>query len=147
MFEARHSVVVDAPLADVFAFMDEPANQLAITPSLTRAETIGYLPNGGKRVGYAYTVAGVDLTGHLEAVEYEPESRIRWEMTGDVAGEIRWRFEALDGRTRFTYAAVYDFPLGPLGPLLRPVVAWYNRWELRRTLENLRARVAPDGER
>jgi uncharacterized membrane protein len=126
---------------DVFAYMDQPENQLEITPSLTSSETVETLSNGGKRVAYTYTMAGVDLDGHIEAVEYDPDRRILWEMTGDLEGEIEWEFEADGDGTVVRYASRYDLPVPVLDAVVEPFAKRYNERELRTTLENLRTRV------
>jgi uncharacterized protein YndB with AHSA1/START domain len=72
MIEVTRTVRIDAPVSDVFSYMDRPENQPEFTPSLTRSESLEELPNGGKRVAYTYTMAGVDLKGEIEAVAYEP---------------------------------------------------------------------------
>ncbi len=141
MIEVHDSIRIGAPVAAVFAYMDRPENQPEITPSLTRSETLERLDNGGKRVAYTYTVGGIDLDGEIEAVEYDPESTIRWEMTGDLSGEIEWTFEETAGGTEFTYAAGYDLPGRVVERLAGPFVRRYNERELRTTLENLRTRV------
>lgn len=68
MIEIEEEIQIDAPVDDVFDYMDRPENQPEITPSLARSEPIEELPNGGKRVAYTYTMAGVDLDGRIEAV-------------------------------------------------------------------------------
>jgi uncharacterized protein YndB with AHSA1/START domain len=147
VIEVDESIVIDAPVEAVFAYLDQPENQPEFTPSLTRSETVETLPNGGKRVAYTYTMAGVDLDGHVEAVEYEPESHVRWEMTGDLRGRIDWTFEPVDGGTRFTYEAGYELPNRVLEAVAGPFVGRYNERELRTALENLRTRLeSTDGE-
>jgi uncharacterized membrane protein len=141
MVDVEESVRIDAPVSDVFAYMDRPENQPEITPSLTRSETLEERSDGSKRVAYTYTMAGIDLDGELDAVEYEPERRVRWEMTGDLSGTVEWRFESDDGGTRVTYAAEYGIPVPVLDSLADPFVERYNERELRTTLENLRTRI------
>ncbi|MFB6299196.1 MAG: SRPBCC family protein [Halobacteriales archaeon] len=144
MIEVSEDILIEAPVVDVFAYMDEPTNQLELSPSLTRAETLETLSNGGKRVAYTYTIAGIDLEGELEATEYEPEAYVRWDMTGDLTGTIEWEFDAVDGGTRVTYAAAYDLPNRILDSLAGPFVRRYNERELRTTLENLQTRLEHD---
>jgi len=128
---------LDAPVETVFAFMDEPSNQAAVTPSLTRAERIERLPNSGNRAAYEYKMFGITFTGEVRATTYEPPERIVYEMCGDLTGRIAWRFEPERGGTRLTYAAEYEVP-GPLPEvLLAPLIGWYNRREVRRLLENV----------
>jgi len=128
---------LEASVETVFAFMDEPSNQAAVTPSLTRAERIERLPNSGNRAAYEYKMFGVTFTGEVTASTYEPPERIVYDMTGDLAGRIAWRFEPERGGTRLTYAADHKVP-GPLPEvLLAPLIRWYNRREVRQLLENV----------
>jgi len=144
MIETNAEVHVDAPVADVFAYMDDPANQPEITPSLTRSEPLAERADGSKRVAYTYGLGGITLEGEIDAVEYEPESRIVWEMTGDLEGEIEWTFAGTDDGTLVTYAAAYDVPLGVFERLAEPFVERYNQRELETTLANLKTRVEHD---
>ena len=141
MVTVSETVRIDAPLGDVFAYMNQPENQPEITPSLVHSETVEELPNGGKRVAYTYEMAGIELDGYIEAVEYEPDSRIRWEMTGDLEGEITWTFEADGDDTVVTYASAYDIPVPVLSAVVEPFVKRYNERDLRTTLENLKTRL------
>ena len=144
MIETSNSVHVDAPVSDVFAYMDRPENQPEITPSLTRSEILEERADGSKRVAYGYGLGGITMDGELDAVEYEPEERVVWEMTGDLSGEITWEFEPEDDGTRVTYAASYDVPGGVLEKLAAPFVKRYNGREVETTLENLKTRVEHD---
>ncbi len=141
MARVSHSVHVDAPVERVFEYMDHPENQVEITPSLIRSETVERLENGGARAAYTYGMAGVSLDGHVTAIRYEPNERIVFEMTGDLEGEIEWRFEEEDGGTRVTYNADYDIPVPVLDAVVEPFVKRYNSRVLRSTLENLRERL------
>ncbi|WP_336330544.1 SRPBCC family protein [Haloarcula sp. CGMCC 1.2071] len=132
---------LDAPVETVFAFMDEPSNQAAVTPSLTRAERIERLPNSGNRAAYEYKMFGITFTGEVRASTYKPPERIVYEMSGDLTGRIAWRFEPERSGTRLTYAAEYEVP-GPLPEfLLAPLIRWYNRREVRRLLDNVAGAV------
>lgn len=139
--EVTQRTRIGVPVQTVFAYMDQPENQPEITPSLTRSKPVAELPNGGKRVEYTYTMAGVGLSGYIEATEYEPERRIRWKMTGDLTGDIEWTFEADGDETVVTYTADYDVPIPVLDAVVEPFVKRYNERELRTTLENLRTRL------
>lgn len=148
MLTVREHVDIAVPVEDVFAYMDEPAHQLEITPSLTRSELVERLPGGGARVRYTYRLLGVPFSGEVRATDYAPNERIVWTMTGDLQGTLRWYFESLEeaDRSRFTYAATYAVP-GPtlLRPLLAPLVRRYNEREVRRILRALRSRLAQKG--
>jgi len=153
MLSVRKYVDLAAPVENVFAYMDEPARQPTITPSLTRSELVERLPNGGARVRYTYRLVGLPLHGEVRATDYVPNERIVWTMTGALRGTIRWYFAPLDAAsslradgTRFTYAATYALP-GPalLHPFLTPFVRRYNDREVDRLLQHLRAQLSSAG--
>jgi carbon monoxide dehydrogenase subunit G len=131
---------VDAPPERVFAFMDEPENQVAVTPSLASVADVEELPQG-RRVTYVYSMAGLSLDGTVETVEYDPPNLLLWTLSGSIEGTIRQAFESEGAGTRVTYAAEYTVPVPVLGTLAAPLVEWYNRREVRRTLANLNAAV------
>jgi hypothetical protein len=79
---------IDAPVEEVFAYMDLPENQTEITPSLSTVETVGRLPNGGTRASYTYRMVGIPFDGEVVATEYEPDERVVFEMTGNLEGTI-----------------------------------------------------------
>jgi ligand-binding SRPBCC domain-containing protein len=145
MLTVSASVVVDAPRERVFGFMDRPANQVAVTPALTGVADVQSKPDGGKRLLYGYRVFGLVVTGELETTRYDPPEAITFAMRGDLTGEIRWTFEALaDDRTRLTYAADYDLAWLPVWPLVRPLVAWFNRRQLEETVANAKRAIEAD---
>lgn len=141
MTEVRTTVSIDAQPEDVFAYMDDPHNQVEITPSLTEVRDIEELPNGGKRLGYTYQMAGVGLDGTMETTEYEPAERVVFEMTGAIDGTIEWTFETENGTTRVTYTAEYDLPVPVLDRVVEPFAVRYNERELETTLANLKTRL------
>jgi len=154
MLTVRKHVDLAAPVENVFAYMDEPARQPTITPSLTRSEFVERLPNGGAHVRYTYRILGLPFRGAVRATDYVPEERIVWAMTGDLRGTIRWYFASppsasadRSGATRFTYAATYALPGPPLlHPLLAPLVRRYNEREVDQLLENLRTHLLSTGQ-
>lgn len=146
MIRVEESIHVPAPREDVFAFMDLPHNQAVVTPAITDIRNVEPLPNGGKRLDYTYSMAGVGLDGSLETPVYEPDERIVFDMVeGPLSGRITWTF--VDGEadsepgTVVTYAAEYELPSRVLETAARPFVERYNARELRTTLENLRDRL------
>jgi hypothetical protein len=149
----ERSIHVSAPLGDVFAYMDEPAHQAAISPRLTRSEEIERLPNGGVRARWTYRLLGlVPLTGTVRATAYEPpsegpgdEARIDFVMEGGLDGAIWWRFRrerAPSGAegTRVTYGTRYAVNVPALGPALERLAAPTTETQVVRSLQNLRAR-------
>lgn len=152
MPEVTRSTVLAAPPAEVFAYLDEPANQADVTPGIAEAERVERLDNGGNHARYVYRMLGVELDGEVRATAYVPDERITYAVEGAVEGTIDWRFEpaGADGEpsgnratapaTRFTYAADYDLPGDVLAAAAARVAQGYNRRQVDRTLANLEAR-------
>jgi carbon monoxide dehydrogenase subunit G len=136
VIEVTETIEIAAPVPDVWAYMDDPHNQPAVSPSISEVRDIEQRADG-KSLAFTYRMAGVPLDGRLATTTYEPRERIVFEMSGTLSGEIAWTFETIDRGTRFTYGAAYNVP-GPLEAVARPLVVRYNERELRRTLENLR---------
>lgn len=146
MLTVREHIDIVAPVDRVFEFMDTPAHQAEITPSLTQSTLVERLPNGGSRARYTYRILGLSFSGEVRATDYVPDERIVWSMTGDLQGTIRWYFESVDTGCRVTYAATYRIP-GPrfLQSLAGPLVRRYNEREVRTLLHNLKERLESSG--
>ena len=142
MVTVREHVDIAAPVDRVFEFMDTPAHQTEITPSLSASTLVERLPNGGSRARYTYQIFGLSFSGEVRATDYVPNERIVWSMQGDLTGTIRWYFESIDGKCRFTYAATYAIP-GPrlLQPLIHSLVRHYNEREVHALLRTLQERL------
>jgi len=142
MLTVREHIDLAVPSERTFDFMDAPARQTTITPSLSESTLLERLPNGGSRARYTYRILGLSFSGEVRATDYVPRERIVWSMTGDLQGTIRWYFEPNETGCRFTYAATYRIP-GPrlLRPLARPLVRRYNERETRTLLQNLKERL------
>ena len=142
MLTVREHIDLPVPVDRVFDFMDAPARQARITPSLSTSTLLERLPNGGSRAHYVYRILGLSFSGEVRATDYVPGERIVWSMTGDLQGTLRWYFEPTDGGSRLTYAATYEVP-GPrlLRPLARPLIRRYNEREVHALLRNLEAQV------
>ncbi|KAB7515833.1 SRPBCC family protein [Halosegnis rubeus] len=142
MLSVSETVAIDAPLSDVFAYMDDPHNQAEITPSLSDVRSVEDRGDDGKRLDYTYTMAGVSLDGTLETTTYEPESRVVFDMVeGPLSGELTWEFETTDDGTRVTYSASYELPSSVLEAVVRPFAERYNERELETALQNLKTRL------
>jgi carbon monoxide dehydrogenase subunit G len=146
MFTARDDVEIDADVASVFAFLDDPHNHAAVTPRLEDVRDIERLPNGGKRLRYTYRMAGLGIDGELVQTVHEPNERMTFELRGRLTGSIDLTFEPTDGGTRLTYAAEYDLPENALTALGKPVVTRFNERQVRATLDAVAERFESESE-
>lgn len=132
---------IQSPVSGVFDYMNEPKNQVEVTPSLSEVKNIERLDNGGIRADYTYKMAGVNFKGQVEAKEFQPNKKINFRMSGAITGNIIWIFNDNDGSTEFTYRAEYEIPNQLLEKLARPFIEQYNEREIEHLLNNLKARL------
>lgn len=141
MATVERSITIEAPLREVFEYMDYPPHQAEISPSIVEVENVERLPNGGSRSDWVYKMVGVRLRGSVEAVAYEPNERIVFDMRGSIEGQIRWEFKRRSGKTEVVYHADYTVPVPRLGEPLAKLASGYNEREVESTLANLKARM------
>lgn len=140
MLTVSETIDINAPVEDVFAYMDDPHNQQAVSPSVTDIRDVQQ-DESGKSLAFTYEMAGVPVDGRMETRVYDPPNRIVFDMEGALSGTITWEFERIDEGTRVTYGAEYDLPSDVLETVVRPFAERYNERELRTTLENLKTRM------
>jgi carbon monoxide dehydrogenase subunit G len=141
MVGVSETIHIDRPREAVFAYLDQPENHAAVTPSLAEAEPVEQLDNGGKRAHYVYRMAGISRDGHLTETTHVDGERMVFELSGGITGEIDIGFADADGGTEVTYSADYDLPGRVLAAVAEPFARRYNRRELETTLENLKTRL------
>ncbi|QSG08627.1 SRPBCC family protein [Halapricum desulfuricans] len=141
MVTVSRSIHIDAPVEDVFAYLDDPRNHAEVTPSLAEVRNVEALDNGGKRVEHTYKMAGVGLDGELVERVHEENERMVFEMRGSLTGEIEIETTAADRGTELRYSAEYELPGKVLATVAKPFVRWYNERELQTTLENTKTRL------
>lgn len=141
MVTVSRSIHIDAPVEDVFAYLDDPRNHAEVTPSLAEVRNVEALDNGGKRVEHTYKMAGVGLDGELVERTHVENERMIFEMRGNLNGEIEIETVEDDGGTELRYGAEYELPGKVLSAVAKPLVRRYNERELRTTLENTKTRL------
>ncbi len=146
MSTVSETIHVPAAPAEVFAFLDDPENHMAVTPSIAEIDNVERLDNGGKRLDHTFRMAGVPLDGELIQTVHEPDERMIFEMRGMLEGELELRFGSENDGTSLTYSATYELPGKVLSAVAEPFARRYNERELRTTLENVRTHFAVGGQ-
>lgn len=132
---------IDAPQAECFAYLEQPANHVGVVPGL-QAISAEPLETGGHEGSLTYTVAGVELDLAFRDTELEPPSRRVFEVSGPMEGTATYEFEPADDGTRFTLTNSYDLP-GPavLGSLADPLVRRYLQRDVDSWVENAKVAI------
>jgi uncharacterized protein YndB with AHSA1/START domain len=137
----ERSIVIKAPLKQVFSYLDEPVHLLEIWPSMVEIRDIKPLPKGGHRYHWLYKMAGMRFEGDSETVEFEPDRHVVQKNTGQIPSTFDWTFTPENGSTRIELKTEYEIPQKLLGRLAEPFVRKLNEREADTFLANLKDRV------
>jgi uncharacterized protein YndB with AHSA1/START domain len=114
---AKHSVTIERPIADVFAFIadgDQCPKWRSGVLDIRRVSGDGV---GGRYAQGVRGPMGRRVAADFEITAYEPNRRIEFQtIAGPVRPHGRYDFEVLDGGTRLTFSL--DAALGGLRKLL-----------------------------
>ena len=145
----RHeaSVVIQRPVEEVFAYMDDVEQEREWQPQLVEVEQ---LPEGPTRVGtrrrYVSEFLGKRLENTYVVLAYEPNRRVALQTTPDsvldASSEIRW--EAVDDGTRVTMA-LEGKASGPFRFVPSSMLEATFEKEVRSALARLKERLEADG--
>ena len=120
MFTVRKSIVIDAPVERVFAYLIDPTHLPEYLPGTEKVKDIQRLPDGRSTCTIVAKLLGLHVEFKDEQVEVIPNERIVEKSHG---GGMEWtgttRFERLEGgKTRASEvdeATIHGGPLGKLG--------------------------------
>ncbi len=119
----EHSVVIERPVEEVFAFAADPNNDALWLSSTLETEQTSEGPVG---VGAAFRnttkFLGRRFDTTYEVTESEPPHKRCFRVTsGPIPGEVCYLFEPADGSTRFTQN--FEADVGGFFRLAEPLVA------------------------
>ncbi len=100
MTTIERSIVIDAPLKDVWAYIEDPSHLPEIWPSMVEVKDVESLPKGGRRYHWRYKMAGMRFEGDSETVDFEPERHMLQRNTGQIPSTFDWTFTPENGSTR-----------------------------------------------
>ena len=141
MTTIERSIKIEAPVKQVWEYVDDPVHLLEIWPSMVEVKDVEALPEGGHRYHWLYKMAGMRFEGDSETVEFEPDRHILQKNTGQIPGTFDWTFLPENGATKIVMKAEYEIPTTLLGKLARPFILKLNEREADTVLANLKDRV------
>lgn len=119
----EHSVEIDAPVGEVFAYVDDFTTTKDWMYGLDTIEPVGEQLRG---VGATYDGTmrlGVSLTSRLRCTRWERDELIEIESVKGIQNTQRWTFTDLgEGRTRLDAWISYTLPGGPAGKVIANAV-------------------------
>jgi uncharacterized protein YndB with AHSA1/START domain len=141
MARIKKTITINAPVEEVFGYVEEPANVPEYWPSVIEVKDVEQLPNGGTKYRWVYKMAGVRFEGSSEAIEYIPNQRTINDNKGGVPGTITWTYEPEDGGTKVTFEAEYTVNLPLLRRLAESFLIKVNEQEAETVLANVKAKM------
>ena len=141
MTTIEKSIMIDAPLKEVFSYLDEPVHLLEIWPSMVEVREVKPLPKGGHSYHWVYKMAGMRFEGESETVEFEPERHVVEKSTGQIPAKFDYTFTPIDGKTKIELKTEYEIPATLLGRVTEPFVHKLNEREADVFLANLKDRL------
>ena len=76
MLQFERSIVISAPVEEVFGYVADRSHLATIWPSLVEIKDVKRLPSGGSAFKYVYKMAGWRLEGTGSDSEYVAKERI-----------------------------------------------------------------------
>lgn len=135
------SIMIEAPVKQVFSYVDEPVNLPEIWPSMVEVKDVATLPTGGHKFHWIYKMAGKRFEGDAETVEFELDRHILRKSTGTFPSTFEYTFFPENGRTKLELKAVYDPPKDLVGKFAEPFILKLNEREAETVLANLKDRL------
>lgn len=132
---------IAAPVAEVFAYVDDFKNAPEWLYGLTRIEPVGEIAHG---LGAQYDgtmKVGVPLTSRIECTGWEQDRLIELKSIKGIKNAQRWEFAPIDGdRCELRAVITYELPGGPAGKAISKAVNPVVGIAIRQTTESLVSR-------
>jgi uncharacterized protein YndB with AHSA1/START domain len=141
MATIEKSIVIEAPVKQVFSYLVEPEHLPEIWPSMIEVRDVEPLPNGGHRYHWVYKMAGMRFEGDTETLEFVPDKHFLSKTTGQIPATFDYTFVPENGQTKVEAKTEYEIPKSLLGKLAEPFVRRLNEREADVFLANLKDRL------
>ncbi|MFC1974071.1 SRPBCC family protein [Chloroflexota bacterium] len=138
MARLKKSITINAPLEKVFGYVADATNMPEIWCSLIDVKDVYWTVNG-RRMRWAYKMAGMFFEGTAEDLEYTINKRIVTKTKGGVTSAMEWDFKSENGETKVNLMVEYKVPIPLLGRLAEVVIKKINDHQGDLVMSNLKA--------
>lgn len=131
------NIVINAPVSEVFAYVNAPATLADWMTALVEVRNV--IGSGeGLQWDWTYKMAGVHVRGQSVIVDYIHDERATHQGIGMLAASWTNIVEPYDGGTKLTMKLEYTIPVPVLGKLAEHLTIQRNARELETSLLNLK---------
>lgn len=140
MTKVSSSIVINKPIQEVFEYTASPHNGPAFIPNLNENTNVTPEKAGkGQTFDWRYNMAGVDLRGKAEVVEYDAPNKVVIKTTGDGTAAWVYSFSEENGGTKVSVEVDYELSENSLRSMAnKMVVDKLNQRTSEQMLENLK---------
>jgi len=140
MAKVERSITINAPVGQVFAYIEDPMNNMDWVPSVIEIKDVT-----GSGVGqhwrWTYKMFGVRLGGESTVTEHIPNERRANQTKGGATSTWVFTFEPHDGGTRLNLNIEYTIPVPVLGKVAEKLVLKRNEREADLAMANIKERM------
>lgn len=138
----HRTIDIRAPVARVWAFLNQPNNLPGVWPHLMSVSNIFPREEGTYDFDWVYKMGGVHRHGHAVVEQTRPGEYVRYRNEGGIPSTFVWSYQTTpNGNTRLTVDVAYSIPTPVIGKLAEKLVAKSNERDLDALLENTRTRL------
>ncbi len=135
------SIIINAPIEKVFAFMQDPTNLPEIWSSMVEIKNPQINKLGGYDFGWVYKMAGLKFDGESTTTEFIRNKKIVTESTKGIRSKFVWSFDYAKDQTHLTLDVEYTIPIPLINKLADGFITKTNETEAESTLKNLKSRM------
>lgn len=138
MVSIKKSIDINAPLKDVFDWVQWAPNFIGFWPNLVRTVNYSQDENGLGLHETIYSMVGIELKVAAQDIEKIPNEKIVVKSDRPLTSNITWSFEEIPGGTKLVFAAEYIVPASVLQSLAERIVASNTEKDIDRLLSNVK---------
>jgi uncharacterized membrane protein len=146
MVKVKKSIVIKAPVENVFAYMQDARSNLEWLPGIMEITDIHDEPGQvGSHFRWAYKMAGLRFEGETTLVEYVKNRRMVTEGRGAISNRWQFDYTTVPEGTRLDLDVEYTVPTPVLGRVAEHAIRGQNEREAELALSNIKARMESRG--
>ncbi len=133
---------IAAPVAAVFAFVDDHRNTTKYMKDLTKWAPVGAKTHGkGAQFQVAMKAGPMTLSSVVDITTWTENRAIGWKSIEGFKQTGKWTFKASAGGTEATFDMDYELPGGIAGRMLSRAAEPIVRGNIEQSVRNLRSQV------
>ena len=144
MINFETSVVINKPVEQVFAYVDDTDNDVKWQEGVLESTQQPEGPvNVGTQVSQSFRFLGQRIDSTFEVTEHEPDRQVKYKsVSGPIDFESKATFESVEGGTKLNLALEAD--VGGVFKLAEPLVARNAKSQWEKSFANLKEVLEAD---